>query len=184
MRHIECDAFWLLSHFEWLSLLILSYLRVGDVLSASPSPSPLPLPLLLWCIWNFSSLRSVRIASESSVFDFGWWYLHLGLFVIWWFIDEVAQFECFRISSEIQCRFLRVMNRRFVYFCFCPKKNSFQVVVCVCALFVPVECWHHRLCQLNAKSCITEREVWRISNQRINEKFHLNWWSLLKISQQ
>lgn len=85
MRHIECDAFWLLSHFRCHSLPIL--LSVGNFVFVA----------FVLCVceresWIFVFQSPIRMRMVCLPF--------FCLSIFRRFIDEIAQFECSNISYE------------------------------------------------------------------------------------
>lgn len=187
MRHIECDSFWLLSHFEWHSHLIL--------LSG------------WWCFVATTTVAMVVDVLGRCFYSFCIWIVVL-VFCIWvclrWFIDEVAQFEWFEhfFCAHNQCLFC-LYNIWIVSLChallffpaclyFC---NMFPLILIYLKLFL---CFFFQLnvdimsmcqsnLQINLNICVSNNfqkiqahfkwaNKWKILAQ-------LNWLSLSKILQ-
>lgn len=166
MRHIECDSFWLLSHSEWHSHLILlsgwwcfvaitTVAMVVDVLGRCFYSFCIWIVVLIFCIW--------------VCLPFG------GLLMRWLNLNGSSISSVHRINAFFACiiyeSFHYAMNCCFFQYVFisvtCFLSYSF-----IWSYF-SAKCWHHVYVpiQLAIQSeHLRFKKFKRISSERINEK--------------
>lgn len=171
MRHIECDSFWLLSHFEWHSHLIL---LSGWWCFVATTTVAMVVDVLGPCFYSFCIWIVVLVFCIWVCFPFG------GLLMRWLNLNGFEHFFC----AQNQCFFClyNIWNVSLyhellfflvcLYFC-----NMFPLILIYLKLFLcfysSTKCWHHVYVpiQLAIQSeHLRFKILKRISSLQINEK--------------